>query len=146
MPIDFSKLNDPEWRETERKAREAEAARLEAHDKVLNEAVDLCLLGHETLTEAERSLVRSCRTRLNTYLPLSEKQEKWLLDIAKRVRTERDKRIADLVTRYADGDMAGEHPAYPRSAWQVTSQDCLDTSYWGWVLFSLDLYGAEDLK
>ncbi len=85
MPLDFSKLNDPAWKEKMRLEREAEDAAREALDLKLREALDTCLEAIETLAENERSLVRNCRTRLNTYLLPSEKQQKWLHDIAARL-------------------------------------------------------------
>ncbi|GLZ75192.1 hypothetical protein BLA9940_07086 [Burkholderia aenigmatica] len=45
---------------------------------------------------------------MNSYLPLSEKQEKWLLDIAKRVRDTLDGEIQKLVQRHAAGDTLGQ--------------------------------------
>lgn len=84
MPIDFKKLNDPVWREEQRKLREAEEAEREAIERQLRDAVDICLDAHESLSEAERSLVRNCRMLLNTFRTPSEKQQKWLLDIAKK--------------------------------------------------------------
>ncbi len=85
MPLDFSKLNDPAWKEKMRLEREAEDAAREALERKLREALDVCLADIETLAENERSLVRNCRTRLNTYLLPSEKQQSWLLDIAARL-------------------------------------------------------------
>lgn len=85
MPIDFKKLNDPAWQEQMRQEREAESARLEARQKEFEGLVDTCLKGIESLSDTERSLVRSCRTLLCTYRFPSEKQEKWLRDIAAKL-------------------------------------------------------------
>ncbi len=94
MPLDFSKLNDPAWKEKMRLEREAEDAAREALELKLREALDVCLAELETLAENERSLVRNCRTRLNTYLLPSEKQQKWLLDIAARLAAQNDSKEA----------------------------------------------------
>lgn len=84
MPLDFSKLKDPVWRDERRREREAEEARVEAQTQKQRHAVDRCDEHYEELTAAERSLVNNVRHRLNTWQPLTEKQETWLLDIAKR--------------------------------------------------------------
>lgn len=86
MAIDFSKLNDPAWQAQVRKEREEREAKQEAHDNMLRAAVNTCAASEDSLSDKECSLVRSCRARLNTFQPLTEPQEKWLLDIAKRVR------------------------------------------------------------
>jgi hypothetical protein len=86
MPLDFTKLNDPAWREKMRLEREAEEAKVEALERKLRDALEICLPAIETLSETERSLVRNCRTRLNMYLLPSDKQQKWLLDIAARLQ------------------------------------------------------------
>ncbi len=88
MPIDFKKLTDPVWLEEQRKLREEEEARIEALDKKLRDAVEVCMDAYEKLSPSERSLVRNCRTGLLTYRPLSEKQQKWLFDIAKKHQTQ----------------------------------------------------------
>ena len=84
MPIDFKKLSDPVWQAEQRKLRESEEARREAIDRQLRDAVDICLIAYESLSAEERSLVHNCRLQLNTCRTLSEKQQKWLLDIAKK--------------------------------------------------------------
>lgn len=84
--IDFKKLNDPEWQAKVRAEREKEEAEREAIEKRHREAVDTCMEAYDSLSEKERSLVRNCRTRLNTYLMLSDPQVKWLLDIESRVK------------------------------------------------------------
>lgn len=142
--VDFSKLRDPVWQEKVRKEREAEEAAREAHDKMLRDAVDVCLTAHESLAEGERSLVRNCRTRLNTYLSLSEKQEKWLLDITKRVREELAEKTSELIDLCADGDPAGEHPTYTRSTWPSAGDATVDASaYWVWVLGQIEFNGGN---
>lgn len=135
MALDFAKLNDPAWREQVRLEREAEQEKAQAHEKKLRQAVNLCLEANETLTENERSLVRNCRTRLNACSPVSASQEKWLLDIAKRVREQLADKVNVLVMRYAKGDPNGEHPRFPRSEWPLASEAGTDAAdYWVWVL------------
>lgn len=126
--VDFSKMLDPEWQAQRRREREEDEARRDAHDKKLRAAVELCLMVVEDLAENERSLIRNCRMRLNTYQVVSDKQEKWLLDIATRVRTE-------TVARYASGQEDGEHPTFPRTSWPHAEEFGGDTcAYWAWVL------------
>lgn len=84
MPLDFKKLMDPEWSAKVRRELEAEQAKAQERDKMLRDYVDTALDHYEQLTERERDFVRSCRTRLNTYVSLSEPQEKWMRDIAAR--------------------------------------------------------------
>ena len=84
MPIDFKKLTDPVWLEEQRKLREEEEARMAELDKKLRDAVEVCMDAYESLSASERSLVRNCRTGFLTYRTPSEKQQKWLLDIAKK--------------------------------------------------------------
>lgn len=84
MPIDFAKLNDPDFIA---KCRAEDEARSAAEAKQ-REAVNLCLEHNtfESLSANERSLVRSCQHKLNTFGIISEKQEDWLFSIAKRFR------------------------------------------------------------
>lgn len=85
MPIDFEKLRDPEYQAQMRKQREEEERQREAKDKEIRGLVDKCMDAYDSLSEREQSFIRSCRTRINTYLLLSEAQEKWLRDIAGRL-------------------------------------------------------------
>jgi len=144
MGIDFTKLNDPVWREKMRQEREAEEAKAAVHEKMLRRELNICLEACETLESNKRSLVRNCQTRLNTYLPLSEKQESWLLDIAKKVRKDLDLKVKALVEKHANGDESGEHRSYPRSDWPL-AQECVDSprDYWFWVLRLVTVYGDE---
>lgn len=85
MPINFEQLRDPEYQAQMRKQREEEDRVREAKDKEIREMVDKCLDVYDSLSERERSFILSCRTRINTFLLLSEPQEKWLRDIAGRL-------------------------------------------------------------
>lgn len=86
MPIDFSLLNDPAWQAKVHREQEARQEEQAARDKRLREAVNVCLSSEEELSEKERSLVRSCNLRINSFLIVTEPQEKWLCDIAERIR------------------------------------------------------------
>ncbi|KVP75257.1 hypothetical protein WJ96_05735 [Burkholderia ubonensis] len=142
--IDFKKLNDPKWQAQVRKEREEREAKAEAHEKMLRRELNLCLEADETLAQNERSLVRNCQHRLNTGALLSEPQEKWLLDIAKRVRTVLAEKVKALVSRHANGDTQGQHPAYPRSDWPLAKEAGVDPAdYWFWVLRLVDVFGDE---
>lgn len=86
--IDFEKLRDPAWQEEYRKKREAEEAAATAKERQLRAAIRICLDSVDSLSDKERSLVNSTNSRLNSFLLVSEKQEKWLLDIASRFTPE----------------------------------------------------------
>ncbi|HDR9105452.1 TPA: hypothetical protein QDB04_002293 [Burkholderia vietnamiensis] len=142
--IDFKKLNDPDWREQQRLACEAERAKAEAHEKVLRRALNLCLEASESLEQNERSLVRNCQYQLNRGALLSEKQEKWLLDIEKKVRAKLAPKVSALIARCAKGDRNGEHLAYPRSSWpDVADASVPADDYWFWVLRLVEALGDE---
>lgn len=142
--IDFAKLSDPEWQAQARKESEEAAAKAQAHEKMLRRELDICLEAYETLTETERSLVRNCQSRLNSYQLLSQKQEKWLLDIARVVRNELAPKVKALVDRHAKGDTQGEHPGYPRSNWPLAKDIGVDQAdYWLWVLRLVGIFGDE---
>lgn len=131
--VDFAKMLDPEWQAQRRLEREKEEVLREAHDKKLRAAVELCLIVCEGLPANERSLVRNCRMRLNTYVTVSAAQEKWLLDIAARV-------LAEAAGMYAAGDAEGEHPTYPRASWPHAKEfDGASCAYWAWVLHQEDV-------
>jgi hypothetical protein len=133
--VDFAKLRDPEWQAKVRQEREAEEAQREAHDKKLRAAVELCMMKSEDLAENERSLVRNCRMRLNTYQAVSEKQEKWLLDVALREQI----KTAKL---YAGGDVDGEHPTHLLTNWPHAKEfDGASCGYWAWVLHQVEVHG-----
>ena len=85
MALDFKKLSDPGYIAEQKAAREAEEAAREAVQNAQAAQLERCTENIETLSERERSFVRSCRTRMGMCLDLSEKQAKWLADIAKRV-------------------------------------------------------------
>lgn len=142
--FDFTKLNDPEWQAQARKEREEQEAKAAAHQKVLRSALNVCFIVVEALAQNERSLVRNCEARLNRYELLSDKQEKWLLDIADRVRKELEVKVQALIARHANGDPLGEHPAYPRSNWPKTEEyGAGPRDYWFWVLRLVEVFGDE---
>lgn len=85
--LDFKALRDPEVQARLRAEREEDERKREEKDKELQGMLDRCLDAYEGLSERERSFIRSCRTRMGTYLPLSEAQEKWLRGIAARLPT-----------------------------------------------------------
>lgn len=85
MAIDFARLNDPAVRAQVRAEREEQERKQAAKDAEIKALLEKCLDVYEQLEERERSFILSCRTRIYTYLPLSEAQEKWLRDIAARL-------------------------------------------------------------
>lgn len=84
--IDFKKLMDPAERARLRAEQDAHQAALEEKDRRLREAIDVATRSDDTmpLTDTERRFVASCRARLNSLSVLSDKQESWLFDIARR--------------------------------------------------------------
>jgi predicted component of type VI protein secretion system len=82
--LDFKKLEDPAFQEQLRIEREAQEAESAARTAKQKEAVSICLGHIEELADTERGLVRNCQQRLSTYGVISDKQETWLFDIAKR--------------------------------------------------------------
>ncbi|WP_175762260.1 hypothetical protein [Burkholderia anthina] len=144
--IDFAKLNDPEHRARVRQEIDEQRAKAEEHEKMLRRELAVCLeaLDYDMLREDERSLVRNCRSRLNTFLQLSEKQEKWLLDIARRVRAAAATSILALIDRHAEGNKLGEHPTYPRREWPLLGEPDVDPDdYWFWVLRLVNIFGNK---
>lgn len=101
MPLDFKKLRDPAYIAEQKTAREAEAAAREALQRAQMAQLDRCMEYIETLSERERSFIRSCRTRTGMHLDLSERQAKWLADIAKRFEDETAVRTGRPVPRSA---------------------------------------------
>lgn len=134
--VDFSKLLDPEWQASARKEREEAQSLHEAHERKLRAAVELCLIVSESLHESERSLVRNCRMRLNSFQAVSEKQEKWLLDIAAREQLK-------AAARYSSGNVEGEHPVHVRTRWPYADEfDGASSAYWAWVLHQVEVHGS----
>lgn len=88
MALDFKKLSDPAYIAEQQAARAAEEAAREVVQNAQAAQLDRCMENIETLSERERSFVRSCRTRMGMCLDLSEKQAKWLADIARRFAKE----------------------------------------------------------
>ncbi|KVP75258.1 hypothetical protein WJ96_05740 [Burkholderia ubonensis] len=139
----FKKMDDPQ---VQARIRSEEAQQL-AHGNTLRVAVEACeaaaALGD--LTDKERGLVQSCRERFNAGRPLTEAQEKWLLDIARRVRDDLAEEIDLLIHHWGNGDHTGEHPTYRRSAWPlVSAKDLEPTAYWVWVLSEIQRNGGEE--
>jgi len=82
--IDFSKLMDPEHQAKVRREQEAAAAAAQALEEKHRSWLRVLVDKDEQLSSRERSFIRSCEYRLNTGVPLSEPQEKWLCDLAAR--------------------------------------------------------------
>jgi hypothetical protein len=115
--LDFDKLRDPAYQEQRRKEREEESARLEAHERKLRGWLNVALDRYDQVDEREREFIRSCRTRIYRYQPLSETQEKWLEDIAQRPaeRVRRPQQFTGL-GRFAAPTESGDPPeASPES-------------------------------
>jgi len=83
--FDFKKLSDPAFLAEQAAKRDAEEAAREAVRKRQNEQLQRCLDHYDSLPEKERSFVLSCRARAGLWLDLTEKQSKWLEDIASRL-------------------------------------------------------------
>lgn len=83
--IDFSKLNDPAEQEKARIERERESELQAQKEMELKTAVEKCLRSIDSLSERERSFIRSCRHRLTLFGVLTTPQEAWLKDIANKV-------------------------------------------------------------
>lgn len=82
--IDFNKLRDPAWKAEVRAKEEARQAALEAREKQQRADVDVCQAHYQELTDKERGLVGSCHHALCTFGVITDRQETWLHDIAKR--------------------------------------------------------------
>lgn len=82
--LDFAKLSDPQYQAQVRAEAKAKSDKLAEQAALQKNAVHACLEHIEELADKERGLVRSCHQKLSTYGVLSEGQEKWLFDIAKR--------------------------------------------------------------
>ncbi len=85
--IDFTKLNDPEYKAKLKAERDAEDAKQEALDKEISEKLSVLEEHIEQLSDKERSFFRSVRRRYG----LSGPQKKWLDDIAARFHPNTDK-------------------------------------------------------
>ena len=103
MAIDFKKLSDPAYRAEAKARREAEEAQREAEDKRIREAVDLCMRNADSLPDADRRFVYSVHCQLNSFSILSDKQLKWLHDVADRIQA------VNPVTQDADHSIARTH-------------------------------------
>lgn len=82
--FDFQRLRDPEVLAKLRAEREAEETAREAVKQLHRDQIQRCLDHYEALPKHEREFVLSCRTRTGLWLDLTEKQAKWLSDIAAR--------------------------------------------------------------
>lgn len=131
-----------QWDQEAYDREEAEISR-EYDQRIL--ALHTCEAANAELTEKERGLVQSCRTRVDTFRLLSDAQEKWLLDIARRVRDDLAGDIDALIHRWASGDHTGEHPTYRRADWPLAKGKDLDpTAYWVWVLREIRAHGGDE--
>jgi hypothetical protein len=119
-------------------------AQLRKHN-TLRAAVHVCLAAREELSDQETGLVKSSRSRLKTYLPLTAAQQTWLLDIARRSAEDVAEEIDRLVQRWANGNADGEHPTYPRSNWPLRDAKGLPpTAYWHWALSEIERNGGNE--
>ncbi len=89
--IDFTKLNDPEYKAKLKAERDAEDAKQEALDKEISEKLSVLEEHIEQLSDKEHSFFRSVRQRHLMWLDLSGPQKKWLDDIAARFHPNTDK-------------------------------------------------------
>lgn len=83
--VDFAKLNDPVFRAEQAKIREQREAEQAAQDKKRNDAIELCRTNEGKLSQRELEFLRSVENSIFVYSRSpSEKQLKWLMDIAAR--------------------------------------------------------------
>jgi hypothetical protein len=83
--IDFDKLMDPEEQKKAKARREADEAARAEKDLKMRDKIDLCHDNEHMLSQPEASFVRSIRHATLTHRVLSDKQEKYLNDIHKRL-------------------------------------------------------------
>ncbi len=90
MPIDFTKLSDPVWMAEAQEKRAQKEAALEEKEAKVKAALNLfsCEAAYSRLTEKEQAFIKSCEKLLRLLQPLTEKQEKWLFDLAAKERQE----------------------------------------------------------
>ena len=84
--LDFNKLRDPEHKAKMQAEREADERKLEDQSRKWKEAVDLLEANEISLSDKERSFFYSVRFRVHGIGYITEPQEKWLLDIARRFK------------------------------------------------------------
>lgn len=83
--IEFKKLTDKEYQAKVRAEIQEEQSKLTEIRGKQDAVVSRLLAVIETLSDSERSLVRSCRFRLTTRDSLSDAQWKWVKDIDARI-------------------------------------------------------------
>lgn len=88
--VNFAKLNDPVYRAKMKALREVDEAAAETHDKKIRDALNLFSGGERfgALSLKEQEFIDSCGKSVRGGRSLSEKQEKWLFDIAKQASGE----------------------------------------------------------
>ncbi len=97
--LDFSKLvNNPEAKRKAAEARAQREAEAYIYDKKIRMAFDLLRPEEKTalLDDRERKFVGSCQRQYFSSYHLTEKQEKWLLDLARRADQEFDQKQVDI--------------------------------------------------
>lgn len=86
--LDFTKLRDPAWQASFREKEAARQEAIEKKDEELCELVGICRGHYEQLTDKERGLVNTCQHVISRFGVISERQENWLRDIARRLDPE----------------------------------------------------------
>jgi hypothetical protein len=84
--LDFDKMRDPEFKAKMKAEREEEERKLEDQSRKQKEAVDLLEANESSLTNKERSFFYSVCFRVRGIGYITEPQEKWLFDIARRFK------------------------------------------------------------
>lgn len=88
MPIDFNKLIDPAYIAEMKQQREKDEAEQTAFQDKCRNAIRLCEANYDALTPKEGEFVLSLRNSMVLYFKIpSEKQQKWLFDLAGRFET-----------------------------------------------------------
>lgn len=82
--LDFSELSNPVRMAEARRERERESLAIERQTALQKKAARICQENLESLSEVERSFVRSVQRTLSSYLVLSDKQLAWLFRLARR--------------------------------------------------------------
>lgn len=92
MPIDFKKLSSPEFKAAVAADSQRRREESEAKDRKVRGALDV-VHGHEayeTMKTDERRFINNARSLYSQGRLLSEKQEKWLFDLASGIQPEWD--------------------------------------------------------
>lgn len=82
--VDFKKLMDPALQEKARQERAEQAQAQEEKSKRISEQMRLADQAYDGLSQRDQEFVRSMRRLRSRWLEPSEKQLKWLADIAAR--------------------------------------------------------------